>query len=50
MNTRMGKKMLLNEFKQIFLDVGMRKTRESLKDAELAFADSKEPEVEEGIR
>ena len=50
MNTRMEKKMLLNEFKQIFLDSGMRKTREALKDAETAFAESKEMEVEEGLR
>jgi hypothetical protein len=46
MNTRMEKKMLLNEFKKIFLDSGIRKTKEALKDAEIAFAESKEMEVE----
>ncbi len=42
--------MLLNQFKQIFIDCGMRKTREALKDAELAFIQAKELEVQDGNR
>lgn len=36
-SSKVQKKMLLNQFKSIFVDASIRKTMEALKDAEISF-------------
>ena len=50
LNTKTKKKMLLEEYKMMMLQAELRKTKEGLKDLEIAFRTAKELETEDGIQ
>ena len=49
LNTKQKKKILLEEYKTMFLKAEVRKTKEALKDLEVAFRTAKKLQVEDGI-
>ena len=48
-NTKVKKKLFLDQFKTMILQAGLRKTKQALKDLEIAYRNSKKLQVQDGI-